>query len=203
MIRTALTALFAVGLLGPAACAEPAPPSAAPTPTPPDVAAAAPGRTDPLPSAPQLPGDLPREDIIRGVPDRVTGLSGDEPCDGFTLTAALFDPNTADLDPAVGEVLDLLTADLRAHPRQTTLEILGHTDTRPASFPGGNAALSQARAEAVRAALVERGIDPAAITHVAGLADRYPVDLGTDDQAHLRNRRVEVIVHCHEPGRAA
>ena len=79
---------------------------------------------------------------------------------------------------------------LKAAPGPVT--IIGYTDARPTAFPGGNQRLSEARARSVRDALIGRGV--VGIADVEGRGDREPVDLGTTEAAHRRNRRVEVTV---------
>jgi outer membrane protein OmpA-like peptidoglycan-associated protein len=69
--------------------------------------------------------------------------------------------------------------------------IEGHTDSI------GNAAynkqLSERRAEAVRRALVRRGV-PAERLAVEGLGSQHPLDAGSTPQSHARNRRVDLVV---------
>ena len=71
-----------------------------------------------------------------------------------------------------------------------TLEIVGFTDSQgPAEF---NRALSLRRASAVRAALVEAGVDPAAVTSVAGLGEDGP-PVSADDNVDEADNRVVMI----------
>ncbi|RMX06305.1 peptidoglycan-associated lipoprotein Pal [Corticibacter populi] len=76
---------------------------------------------------------------------------------------------------------------LRQHPERSVL-LRGHTDVR-----GGaeyNLALGQKRADAVRNALQLLGVAPARIEAVS-YGKEQPADLGTSEDAHQRNRRVE------------
>jgi OOP family OmpA-OmpF porin len=69
--------------------------------------------------------------------------------------------------------------------------VIGHTD-RVGTDPF-NDALSKARAEVVRRALVARGIAPGNIV-VVGRGKREPIVPTADGVAEARNRRVEILV---------
>lgn len=69
-------------------------------------------------------------------------------------------------------------------------EIGGHTDA--SGDPLGNIALSQRRAEAVRAALVARGV-PAAMLRAWGYGASRPVADNATDEGRARNRRTTVL----------
>lgn len=85
-------------------------------------------------------------------------------------------------------LLDSVAATLKAHPELSRLVIEGHTDDLgPAAF---NRTLSQRRAEAVRRALIERGIDAARLD-AKGFGPDRPLTPNTDAAARERNRRVE------------
>lgn len=77
---------------------------------------------------------------------------------------------------------------LGEHPDITLVEVAGFTDTRaPDAY---NLDLSARRARSVRAALVSAGINESRLTS-QGYGETELADLGTTDQAHQRNRRVE------------
>lgn len=113
------------------------------------------------------------------VTDRVVRLS--EPI--------LFEGNTATIRSVSFPLLDTLVQALREHGRMT-LEIQGHTDS-----PGddaANMALSQARAEAVLAHLVSRGVDGSRLT-ARGYGETRPIESNRTSQGRAINRRIELI----------
>jgi outer membrane protein OmpA-like peptidoglycan-associated protein len=71
------------------------------------------------------------------------------------------------------------------------VQVTGHTD-RVGSV-ADNDRLSLQRAEAVRAMLIQRGINSSFLRAV-GRGEREPLIPTADQQAEPRNRRVEVIV---------
>lgn len=71
------------------------------------------------------------------------------------------------------------------------IRIEGHTDSRGSAKL--NQALSQRRAEAVRDALAEEGVDPARMTAV-GRGEEQPIASNDSEAGRARNRRVEIIV---------
>ena len=100
---------------------------------------------------------------------------------------------SASLDPASSEVLDEVAAALRPCVG-SIIAVTGHTDA--GGDPRGNLALSLARAEAVRTALVGRGI-PADGMRAQGLGADRPVEgLEPTDAA---NRRIEFSVITSVP----
>jgi outer membrane protein OmpA-like peptidoglycan-associated protein len=87
--------------------------------------------------------------------------------------------------------LSRIAEKLHANPRVKRIRIEGHADD-----PGSarkNLDLSQARAEAVRNALIARGIDPPRLQAV-GYGNTRPIDHHKTADARAKNRRVELIV---------
>jgi outer membrane protein OmpA-like peptidoglycan-associated protein len=108
----------------------------------------------------------------------------------LTLGDVLFDTGRASLNPGAALKLDRLAAFLNEHPDRR-VQIEGFTDS-----VGGDAYnqdLSERRAEAVKAALTMRGIDPSRIA-TEGYGKAYPVASNSDSGGRQLNRRVEVVI---------
>ncbi|MEJ7596799.1 MAG: OmpA family protein [Kofleriaceae bacterium] len=109
-----------------------------------------------------------------------------------------FKVSSADLAPGSTKVLDQAIA-VMLEFKDIRLEIAGHTDDQKIAnttkFPD-NTALSQARADAVKAYLVSKGIDEARLL-AKGYGEIQPIDDPTTlngaklAQARANNRRVE------------
>jgi outer membrane protein OmpA-like peptidoglycan-associated protein len=152
----------------------PATPQVQPAPTPTPVVAApppAPVVTAPAPAAPPPP-TLP---VRRGT--------------RLVLLGVNFEDAKASLLPESRVALDVVAQSLVDNP-EVRLEIAGHTDSRsPAEY---NLWLSEARAAAVRAYLIERGV--AADRLVArGYGLTRPIAPNDNPAGRARNRRVELI----------
>ncbi|HVF36200.1 MAG TPA: OmpA family protein [Candidatus Saccharimonadia bacterium] len=108
----------------------------------------------------------------------------------MTLGEAVFSPGQSSLQPEALEHLGGLVEFVQADPARR-VRIEGHTDDR-----GGanlNQVLSQRRAEAVRDALVARGVDAARIVAL-GRGETVPLATNDTPAGRARNRRVEVIL---------
>jgi outer membrane protein OmpA-like peptidoglycan-associated protein len=101
-----------------------------------------------------------------------------------------FDTNSAEVTASSRPVLAALFAEV-ARRQAVEVQVTGHTD-RIGTGPD-NDRLSLMRAEAVRAMLIERGIQ-ASFIRAVGRGEREPLVPTPDEQAEPRNRRVEVIV---------
>ena len=97
----------------------------------------------------------------------------------------------ADLREQLHPALDDLVRWLNTHPEAALVEVGGHTDD-----VGGvayNQALSERRARAIEAALIERGVAPERLMS-RGYGLSRPISMRTDDEGRQRNRRVELTV---------
>ena len=107
-----------------------------------------------------------------------------------TLGDVLFAFNKSELTAQAGPRLDKLAAFLKQFPQRKLL-VEGYTDA--VGTDAYNMDLSARRAEAIRAALVQRGIDTTRIV-TKGYGKTYPVaDNGSADGRTV-NRRVEVVI---------
>lgn len=102
-----------------------------------------------------------------------------------------FVEGTAELDPASLPLIDELAAVLRATPAVRKVRIEGHTDN--VGEEADNLRLSAERAEAVAAALADRGVDPGRLD-ARGFGEMYPLDTNNTEAGRARNRRVEFII---------
>lgn len=101
-----------------------------------------------------------------------------------------FDTDSAAIDPESRQVLDEVAGVLANHPT-AKIRVEGHTDATGA--PDVNRQLSQARADATRRYLGERGIDANRIEAV-GHGAQQPIDTNDNPAGRARNRRTELVV---------
>lgn len=98
-----------------------------------------------------------------------------------------FTPGSAEIASAAQSTIAAL-ADILTDCPGISLEIAGHTDAQGSE--GGNLALSQARAEAVRIALEGRGVDVSKIT-AKGYGEMVPIAENDTVPGREANRRIE------------
>jgi outer membrane protein OmpA-like peptidoglycan-associated protein len=108
----------------------------------------------------------------------------------LTLGDVLFDTGKAQLNSGSGRKLDQLAQFLTDHPDRL-VQIDGFTDG--VGTDSYNLALSQQRADAVRSALITRGINPSRIGS-QGYGKGFPVADNADSGGRQLNRRVEVVI---------
>ena len=108
----------------------------------------------------------------------------------IALYGLFFDTGKADIKPDSNAQLDQMAATLKAQPALKVL-IVGHTDNTGAI--DANLALSQGRAQAVVAALTQRGI-AAGRLQARGVANFAPVASNASEDGRAKNRRVEMVL---------
>lgn len=107
-----------------------------------------------------------------------------------TLGDVLFAFNKAELTPQAAPRLDKLAGFLRQFPDRRLL-IEGYTDS--VGSDSYNQDLSQRRAQSVRDALAQRGVDPSRITAM-GYGKGFPVADNASPEGRAMNRRVEIVI---------
>lgn len=107
-----------------------------------------------------------------------------------TLGDVLFDTGETTLQPEAAAQLDDVIELLKSEPDKA-IRIEGHTDSTGSAQ--ANMRISRLRAEAVREALIERGISADRIRAV-GMGEDFPIASNETAEGRSRNRRVDVIV---------
>ncbi|MBI4446563.1 MAG: OmpA family protein [Acidobacteria bacterium] len=106
------------------------------------------------------------------------------------MSDVLFDTGKSTLRPGAREKLSKVAGIVLGHPG-LKLEVEGHTDS--VGSEEYNQALSERRAEAVRAYLIAQGVSPDSIT-ARGFGESQPVASNTHAAGRQQNRRVELVV---------
>lgn len=71
------------------------------------------------------------------------------------------------------------------------IRIIGHTDD--VGTDGDNQILSEGRAQSIRQAMIDRGINPTRI-EIEGRGEKEPIDTNLTEEGRANNRRVEILV---------
>ena len=108
----------------------------------------------------------------------------------WTTQGILFETGKADLKPESTPTLKAIAAALKGHP-DLKVEIQGHTDN--VGSAASNLTLSQARAEAVKAALVADYAITEEQLSAKGYGDTKPAGKNTTPEGRANNRRVEIV----------
>jgi outer membrane protein OmpA-like peptidoglycan-associated protein len=108
----------------------------------------------------------------------------------LTLGDVLFDTDKSELKAGAQSTIDKLAAFLKEYPGRKA-QIEGFTDS--VGLDEYNLGLSRRRAEAVRNALVNRGIEIDRIMY-RGYGEEFPVASNDTNEGRQRNRRVEIII---------
>jgi len=108
----------------------------------------------------------------------------------MTLGDVLFDTGRAELKSGAARKLDQLAQFLMEHPERR-VQIDGFTDS--VGTDAYNEGLSQRRADAVKEALMLRGVDAGRVS-TEGYGKAYPVASNSESGGRQLNRRVEVVI---------
>jgi OmpA-OmpF porin, OOP family len=161
-------------------------------PTPPPTIVAA-------PPPPPEPAPVPREVAVKAPPPEPchapAGFQVDANCRIIEQTVVVraidFEFNSTQLTAPAQHTLDEVAAALLTQP-ELKVEVQGHTDS--IGTDAYNLALSQRRAEAVKAYLISKGLNAAALT-AQGYGKAKPIASNNTAEGRAQNRRVafEVI----------
>ena len=88
-------------------------------------------------------------------------------------------------------LLDDVASVFNANPQVLSVEVGGHTD--PTGTEEKNLRLSQRRAEAVRAYLIDAGVEASRVT-AKGYGSSQPIDTNRTEEGRSKNRRVEFVI---------
>ncbi|MDZ4348358.1 MAG: OmpA family protein [Xanthomonadaceae bacterium] len=110
--------------------------------------------------------------------------------EAMALSGDVFATGQSALRPEARDNLSRLIEFVQRRPDAQVL-IEGHTDSSGSASQ--NQALSEKRAQTVRQALIEEGVDPRRLTAV-GMGQGQPIGDNRTAEGRARNRRVEVIV---------
>ena len=107
----------------------------------------------------------------------------------FAMSDILFDYNKSVLLPQSMPSIEAVAAYMRERPR-VKIEVRGHTDAQ--GTPEYNQKLSEERAEAVRQAIIARGIDPSRV-RARGFGLTMPIAPNDTEEGRARNRRTQFV----------
>lgn len=123
-------------------------------------------------------------------PDRLTIALSRIPPRKFVLKYMYFATDQTEVLPISQNALNMLYSFLNENP-DVTIRIIGHTDD--IASDAYNQKLSEGRANAVKAEMVQRGIDEARMQTV-GKGESEPVVPNDSDENRQMNRRVEIEI---------
>jgi OmpA-OmpF porin, OOP family len=122
-----------------------------------------------------------------------SGVAPDALVRAMNLAVINFRSGSAEIPTDSMAIIRKSAAAMKRAPTDLTIEIRGHTDNM--GDPVSNLSLSQARADAVKAALVNAGV-PATMLTTNGYGDTRPRRSNDTEYGRFQNRRIEyAVVH--------
>lgn len=106
----------------------------------------------------------------------------------------LFDTGKANLKPEALESINQIADIIKKYPEDKII-VIGHTDNVGSDV--FNQRLSEQRAQAVRLAMIARGVPSGSIEQV-GMGESNPIDSNDIEAGRARNRRVELQITVDE-----
>ena len=107
------------------------------------------------------------------------------------LDKVYFETDKAIIKPISYPILDAVAATLKGNPEIVLIEIQGHADER--GDDAYNMNLTEARSQAVRTYLVEKGVEAGRL-NAHGYGETRPVCNEHNEECWSRNRRVEFVI---------
>jgi outer membrane protein OmpA-like peptidoglycan-associated protein len=161
-----------------------------------DTAAVAPVGNDAAPAVVATTPNAGQADALAGPAAASTSglggyLAGTEPAPRtFVFEKLNFDTGKNDVRAADAAEVDQVAATLKQYGN-ARIRIAGYADARGPD--AANMALGKARAEAIKAALIAKGIDGGRIETASG-GENDPVDTNATAGGRFENRRTELVV---------
>jgi|SRR5271165_260700 len=120
------------------------------------------------------------------------GFSAQDLISALNLNVINFATGSAQIPADSDDYLNRVAIALKAAPTGTVLEIAGHTDN--SGDAASNMTLSQQRADAVRAYLIQQGVSGDMLV-AKGYGDTKPVGSNDTEEGKFHNRRIEFSLH--------